>query len=96
MQTIDLEMAAKKAEALTRFLDGLEHVAGGPLSEGLRAYHAAIAVRNGNLRTGTERRLNAVRKAVKQFNVMCSIAPNARGIPTVRLFAPTKQIEIFL
>ena len=96
MQTINLEIAPRKGAQLTEFLTGLEHVAGGPLSEGLRAYHAAIAVRNAALRVGTERKLNAVRKAVKQFNVMCSIANNPRGIPAVRLYSPIKQIEIFL
>lgn len=96
MQTLNLEIASKKGEKLTTFLTGLEHIEGGPLSAGLRAYHAAIAVRNANLRTGTERRCAAVKKATKQFAVMVSIANNERGIPTVRLFSPIKQIEIFL
>ena len=96
MQTINLEIASKKGAKLTAFLTGLEHVAGGPLSEGLRAYHAAVAVRNASLRVGTDRKLNAVRKAVKQFSVMVSIANNDRGIPAVRLYSPIKQIEIFL
>lgn len=96
MQTINLEIATRKGAKLTEFLTGLEHVAGGPLSEGLRAYHAAVAVRNGMLRVGVYRRCMAVKKAVKAFSVMVSIANNDRGIPTVRLFSPTKQIEIFL
>lgn len=69
MQTINLEIATRKGETLTKFLTGLEHISGGPLSEGLRAYHAAITVRNASLRVGNDRKLNAVRKAVKQFNV---------------------------
>lgn len=96
MQTINLEIASRKGETLAEFLKGLEHVSGGPLSEGLRAYHAAIAVRNASLRVGTDRKLNAARKALKQFNVMLSIANNPRGIPAVRLYSPIKQVEIFL
>lgn len=96
MQTINLEIAVRKGATLTKFLTGLEHVPGGALSAGLRAYHAAIAVRNAALRVGNDRKLNAARKALKQFNVMLSIANNPRGIPAVRLYSPLKQIEIFL
>lgn len=38
----------------------------------------------------------AVKKAVKQFNVMVSIASNDRGLPTVRMYSAIKQIEILL
>lgn len=96
MRTINLEIATRKGETLTKFLTGLEHVASGPLNEGLRAYHAAIAVRNATLRVGNERKLNAARKALRQFNVMLSIANNPRGLPAVRLYSPIKQVEIFL
>lgn len=94
MQTINLEIATRKGAQLTAFLKGLEHVAGD--AAGLRAYHAAIAVRNAALRCGADRKLSAARKALKQFNVMVSIGNNPRGIPAVRLSSPIKQIEIFL
>ena len=96
MKTINLETAARKGAILTEFLDGLEHLDGGALSPGLRAYHAAIAVRNASLRVGTDRKLNAVRKALKAFNVIVSIVNNPRGLPAVRLYSPLKQVEIFL
>jgi hypothetical protein len=94
VQTINLEMASGKGAKLTAFLDGLAHVPSS--APGLQAYHAAIAVRNANQRAGTERRCAAVKKAVKQFNVMVSIATNDRGLPTVRLYSPIKQVEILL
>lgn len=92
MQTVNLEIATKKVHKLTEFLKGLSHFG----DDGMAAYHAAYAVRNGNLRCGIDRRLNAIRKATKAFNVMVSVANNPRGIPTVRLYSPIKQIEIYL
>lgn len=94
MQTLDLEIAAQKGRKLSEFLDGLAHVPSN--APGLQAYHAAQAIKNANLRCGVERRCTAIKKAAKQFNIMVSIAPNRRGIPTVRLYAPLKQMEIFL
>jgi hypothetical protein len=94
MQTVNLEIAARKGAKITEFLKGLRYIPGG--DEGLAAYHAAQAIKAGNLRCGVERRCAAIKKAAKQFNVIVSIAPNDRGIPTVRLFSPIKQIEIFL
>jgi hypothetical protein len=94
MQTIDLEIAAQKGRKLSKFLDDLAHMPSN--APGLQSYHAAIAIRNANLRCGVERRCAAVKKAAKQFNVMVSIASNQRGIRTVRLYSPIKQTEIFL
>lgn len=93
MKTIDLEIARNKIKTLAELFDGLAHL--GP-NDSLQAYHAAKGVRNGNLRSGLERRMRAAKKAAASFNVMVSIANNPRGIPTVRLYAPTKQIEILL
>ena len=92
MKTINLEFARNKTRPIDDFLQGLEHIPCNPLAY----YHAAKAVTNANLRTGTERRCAAVKKAVKQFNVMVSITSNERGLPTVRLYSPIKQIEILL
>lgn len=93
MKTIDLEIARNEIAKLSEFFDGLANVGA---NDGMQAYFAARAVRNGNLRCGVERRMKAAKKAAAAFNVMVSIAHNGRGIPTVRLFAPTRQIEIFL
>ena len=94
MQTIDLEIASQKGKKLRAFLDGLNHLPGS--LAGLEAYHAAVAVRNANLRCGLERRVAAVKKATKQFNIVVSIGHNVRGIPTVRLYSPIKQVEVLL
>lgn len=94
MRSIDLEIAKRKTPVIAELLDGLARVPAN--APGLQSYFAAKAAVNGNLRTGADRRCNAIKKALKQFNVIVSIAPNARGIPTVRIFSPIKQIEIFL
>ena len=94
MKTINLEIAAQKGRKLSEFLDGLAHVPSN--APGLQAYHAAQAIKNANLRCGVERRCMAVKKAAKQFSVTVSIAENERGIRTVRIFSPIKQMEIFL
>lgn len=94
MQTIDLEIASQKGRKLSEFLDGLAHIPNA--APGLQSYHAAQAIKHANLRCGVERRCTAIKKATKQFNVVVSIAPNGRGIPTVRLYSPIKQIEIYL
>jgi hypothetical protein len=93
MKTVDLEIARNKIKTLSELLDGLAHVGPG---DSLQAYYAAKLIRNGNLRSGVERRWRAAQKAAKAFNVVVSIANNPRGVPTVRLYAPTKQIEIFM
>lgn len=93
MLTINLEIASAKGRKLTEFLRFTSHFGA---DDGLAAYHAAVAIRNGNLRTGLDRRVVAVKKAVKAFNVMVSIAENDRGIRTVRLYSPTKQTEVYL
>lgn len=92
-QTIELELARNKTRPVADLLDGLAHLS---TANGLTSYFAAKAVTNAMLRTGTERRCAAVKKALKQFNVMVSIASNSRGLPTVRIYAPSKQIEILL
>jgi hypothetical protein len=93
MNTVDLEIARNKVTILSAFLDGLAHI---DPANGMSSYFAARAVRNGNLRVGVERRCASAKKALKNFNVMVSVVNNRRGIPTVRLYAPTKQIEILL
>lgn len=92
MRTVDLEIARRKTPVVADLLDGLHCM--GP--DGMASYFAAKAAVNGNMRTGVERRAAAVKKALKNFNVIVSVAPNARDIPTVRIFAPTKQTQIFL
>lgn len=94
MQTINIETANQKGRKIAEFLDGLHHFPSA--TSGLASYHAAQAVKAAMLRCGTERRCAAAKKAVKQFNVVVSIAVNERGLPTVRLFSATKQIEMFL
>jgi hypothetical protein len=94
MKTIDLEIARRKTPVIANLLDGLAHVPA--IAPGLQSYHAAKAAVNGNLRTGVDRRCRAVKKALKQFNVIVSVAGNSRGIPAVRVFSPIKQTEIFL
>lgn len=94
MQSIDLEIARRKTPIIAELLDGLAHVPA--IAPGMQSYHAAKAAVNGNMRTGADRRCNAVKKALKQFNVVVSIAVNGRGIPTVRIFSPIKQTEIYL
>lgn len=93
MNTLDLEIARNKIKTLSAFLDGLAHI---DPANTMQSYFAARAVRNGNLRCGVERRCAAAKKALKNFGVIVSIANNKRDIPTVRLYAPTKQTEIFL
>lgn len=94
MQTINLELARNKTKILAEFLDGLAHI---PFdAPGLQSYFAAKGVVHAGLRCGNDRRLNAVRKATKQFNVVLSIGTNPRGIPAVRIYSPIKQTEIFL
>lgn len=92
MQTIDLSMARGKLKKLDAFLQDLQHMGHDPLG----IYFAAKGVRDAALRTGTDRQLNAARKALKAFNVTVTIATNARGLPSVRLYSAIKQTEIFL
>lgn len=94
MVTIDLSGGRNKKAQIAAFLDGLLHVPSD--APGLASYHAAKRVVYGALRCGHDRQLNAVRKAVKQFNVVCSIGRNTRGDSAVRLYSPVKQIEIYL
>ncbi len=94
MKTINLEIARRKTPVIADLLDGLAHVPSA--APGLQSYFAAKAIVNGNMRTGVDRRCAAIKKAAKQFNVIVSIAHNERDIPTVRLFSPIKQIEIYL
>jgi len=94
MKTINIEIAKQKGRILANFLDDLHHFPSA--TSGLAACHVAQAIKHANLRCGTERRCAAVKKACKAFNVIVSVAPNERGIPTVRLYSPIKQIEIYL
>lgn len=95
MQTIDLELASKKLHKLDAALNGTLHIPSN--APGLAVYFAAKAARNAMLRTGHERQLMAAKKALKQCNVIVSshFIPE-RGIRRVRVFIPTKQIEILL
>ena len=92
MKTINLEFESNKTRQVAELLDGLGHFGANPLA----SYHAAKSVTNGRLRVGVERQLRAIKKAVSAFNVMVSIATNARGFSAVRLYSPIKQIEIIL
>jgi hypothetical protein len=92
--TIDLEFTRNKTSKLVAFLDGLLHIESS--APGLASYHAAKAIVHGNMRVGIDRRLNAVRKAVKQFNVTVAIMPRSDGNRTVRLHSAIKQIEVLL
>ena len=92
MQTRNIEISRNKVKIVSEFLDGLCHF---ETATGLTSYFAAKAAINGNLRAGTERRCMAIKKALKAFNVVVSIALNDRGLPAVRVYAPTKQSELF-
>lgn len=94
MRTINLETARNKTKLLAEFLDGLAHIASD--APGLQSYFAAKGIVNAGLRCGNDRRLNAVRKATKQFSVVLSIGTNPRGIPAVRIYSPIKQTEVYL
>jgi hypothetical protein len=86
-------MARNKIGKIDTFLDGLGHFGDNPLEK----YHAAKAVRDGNLRVGVERRVAAAKKALKAFNVIVSIGSRpGRAGGCVRLYSPSKQIEILL
>ncbi len=82
-----------KTKEVMALIDGTNHV-GGALA-GLAAYHAAKAVVNANRRTGTLRRANAMRKALKPFMVMLSYDPATINGP-IRLFAPSSKRELIL
>jgi hypothetical protein len=94
MKTINLEIARNKTKTLEEFFDGLAYIESD--APGMQSYFAAKGVVHAGLRTSLERKLNAARKAAKQFNVMVTLGQNERGIPTVRIYSPIKQIEIFL
>jgi hypothetical protein len=78
---------------ILKLIEGTNHVGGA--FAGLAAYHAAKAVVNANRRVGTARRANAMRKALKQFNVMVSYDTASINGP-IRLFVPTKRAELIL
>jgi hypothetical protein len=91
--TVDLEFATKKLDKIAKALDGTAFLM---MDEGLGVYFAAKHARDAMRLVGAERRCAAVKRALKPFSVSVSLKLDARQIPRVRIFIPTKRLEILL